>query len=435
MATADTLIRDLIADFQARSWKSEPMEKALHLASAMPESLMAFALAIMNELPKGGTFLDATLMFLPKQDWAELTHVAVTHLQADPKNKAAESVIEYASLQCPQAVHPFLSELFTIDAWFQSYTGVYAWRESGTKHLAFLADQLQNVPAQLSTDTPKYPAGGNDLRVRAFSALLETRDPQCLALACAAAPALGYSSEQLKWELWSVDREIENGVMRSLVPSRVRHLQFEEGYVERPGFLAQWAVPTWHTPTNGDMLHKFGGYAEKPCDVCGERLHHLITMKPVPENIGVTGMESLMLTTCFSCLGWEMTNLYYRHDSAGVPTALDVFAEKRVPQLTSPALKPTQVALVDTPSRWRWQEWGTSNSRENLNRLGGHPCWVQSAEYPDCPQCHRTMSFLLELDSELRLEDGTSLLWGSGGVAYLFWCDACRVSAFTSQWT
>ena len=93
------------------------------------------------------------------------------------------------------------------------------------------------------------------------------------------------------------------------------------------------------------------------------------------------------------------------------------------------------VGLAETPRRWFWQDWGCSNSRENLNRIGGEPCWVQDAEYPRCPTCDSVMTFLFELDSDLPMANGGEWLWGSGGITYGFWCDPCGVSGFLWQCT
>jgi hypothetical protein len=88
--------------------------------------------------------------------------------------------------------------------------------------------------------------------------------------------------------------------------------------------------------------------------------------------------------------------------------------------------------LVETPRRWKWQDWGLSNSRENLHRLGGHPCWIQGAEIPRCPQCDELMPFLLQFDS---FNGKAEWLWGSGGILYVHWCDSCRMSAIFWQCT
>jgi hypothetical protein len=45
------------------------------------------------------------------------------------------------------------------------------------------------------------------------------------------------------------------------------------------------------------------------------------------------------------------------------------------------------------------------------------------------------MGYLLQLDSDLPTADGGEWLWGSGGIAYGFWCDPCGVSSFLWQCT
>lgn len=222
---------------------------------------------------------------------------------------------------------------------------------------------------------------------------------------------------------------------RQLTPELVYHIQFPHGYVERPGFLRDWPLPTWQAADPGTAACRFGGTLDAPCGVCGEPLHHLFTLpQPFAAELGVRSVPCVALTTCLSCLGWEAEPLFYAHDGSGEPSALAV-AARRAPDSVSPPFEEARVEVVPTPARWRWQDWGLSNGRENLHRLGGHPCWIQSAEYPMCRGCGRTMPFLLQLDSELRLADGDSHLWGSGGICYVFWCDSCRLSATTIQQT
>jgi hypothetical protein len=48
--------------------------------------------------------------------------------------------------------------------------------------------------------------------------------------------------------------------------------------------------------------------------------------------------------------------------------------------------------------------------------------------------CAKTMRLLLQLDSLGRQED-VEWLWGSCGILYVFWCDACSLSATFWQCT
>ena len=80
------------------------------------------------------------------------------------------------------------------------------------------------------------------------------------------------------------------------------------------------------------------------------------------------------------------------------------------------------------------QDWAGSNGRQNLNRVGGEPTWIQDATYPRCPGCATTMPFIMQLDS-LDFADGSGWLWGSGGVLYVHWCGPCSISATFWQCT
>jgi hypothetical protein len=136
---------------------------------------------------------------------------------------------------------------------------------------------------------------------------------------------------------------------------------------------------------------------------------------------------AVSLETCLACIG---PALFYRHDADGLPQSLDAPGEEQ-PALT--ALEETNAHLAVTPPRWQWQDMAVSNHRENLHRLGGHPAWIQDAEFPRCPGCNKLMHFLLQLDSELPGAEGGVAMWGTGGLCYGFRCEPCRTTAFLTQ--
>ena len=98
------------------------------------------------------------------------------------------------------------------------------------------------------------------------------------------------------------------------------------------------------------------------------------------------------------------------------------------------------MALADLGPRWQRQDWGGFNGRENLHRIGGHPTWVQKAEYVPCPLCNTVSTFLMQLDEglltidELR-GDTWDWDWSGGGMGYILWCNSCKVSSFLEQYT
>lgn len=93
------------------------------------------------------------------------------------------------------------------------------------------------------------------------------------------------------------------------------------------------------------------------------------------------------------------------------------------------------VRLRVVPKRWHKQDWALSNGRQNLSRIGGEPSWIQGAQVPTCPICGEKMEFLMQLDSGLPSGEDGELLFGSGGILYVFWCEKSRVSAFFMQCT
>ena len=186
--------------------------------------------------------------------------------------------------------------------------------------------------------------------------------------------------------------------------------------------------PTWHLPATGPEC-RIGGKGFGTCAACGQPLIHLITLEHVPSDLGVS-LPSLRLETCPTCS--EPT--FYEHDERGLPTAL-VSSELLDSQWTQEPIVERRASLARTPERWARQSSTLSNSRQNLFKIGGLPSWVQGADIPTGPQSGRAMNFLLQFDSGLATADGGELLWGSGGILYVFWDDVARVSCHFHQCT
>jgi hypothetical protein len=68
-------------------------------------------------------------------------------------------------------------------------------------------------------------------------------------------------------------------------------------------------------------------------------------------------------------------------------------------------------------------EWAMEPS---LSQVGGHPGWVQDADYPSCPACSVTMKAIGQLDGEMIQENGE-------GVYYMFGCEPCQMTAVSYQ--
>ncbi|MFD2330879.1 hypothetical protein ACFSR7_16635 [Cohnella sp. GCM10020058] len=59
------------------------------------------------------------------------------------------------------------------------------------------------------------------------------------------------------------------------------------------------------------------------------------------------------------------------------------------------------------------------------SQIGGHPAWIQDAEYPACPCCQETMAFIGQIDMEQEAD--------SEGIYYAFLCGACLIAAVNYQ--
>lgn len=189
--------------------------------------------------------------------------------------------------------------------------------------------------------------------------------------------------------------------------SRVYHLIFEPGYFTNASESSQlWLDhhPTWTLPVERALLAPIGGTHSNTCCRCGNPLHHIITLDPIPEGLGITNLPKLTLAVCLSCVGWELwceEGMFYQHDSQGNPQHIpEVDYDSWIaPKFPATPLKSAHVHLAETPQRWYFQGW---NSLQNINHIGGCPCWVQDEQYPGCPECGQEMAFLIQLDSNLR---------------------------------
>lgn len=427
-------IDTLISEFKRTKWASKPFERMVEIVVGNPDQVRGLVEKIVSELPQGGTFLDAALTFMPESEWPALVEYAMDHFDRDHENEAAESILASASLQSPKSMHELLDRLFQNPPNKSSYYASWPWRESQNTHSDFL-EQLV-----LHSDL-------SESKLEAWRRALESRYEPVLTQFLNLANEVDlnfhlrkqgiHGSVTLNNYLRLVGYEFIEDNLRRLVTEDVYHIIFPPGYMEedRP-WLKPIRHPTWVGSSDETISEvQFGGKGAETCGHCGGTLHNLLSFDSLPSTLGVQSLSKLSLQTCLSCLGWSAASLFYKHDSSGVPQAIGALDKHITPQFPAEPLLVCRASIVKMPRRWFWQDWGLSNSRENLNRVGGEPCWVQDAEYPVCPQCSSTMKFLFQLDSDLPASDGGEWLWGSGGICYGFWCDSCRVSGFSWQCT
>ena len=67
-------IEAIVRSLETKGIPAAPVMEATALATSHPESVSDLAIAVMKRFPKGGTFLDAALTYLPHEDWPALVH-------------------------------------------------------------------------------------------------------------------------------------------------------------------------------------------------------------------------------------------------------------------------------------------------------------------------------------------------------------------------
>ena len=211
------------------------------------------------------------------------------------------------------------------------------------------------------------------------------------------------------------------------------HVIFPCGYFGAPyaPHLAK-RHPTWRFE-GGEAGYKLGWVLDEADGDAQNPLFHLITLDPLPRDLPVRSLPRLILAAHVREVN-EGEIVFYEHDAQGMPRRIG--ERTQVEYVQDEPIKECEVTLVPTPARWAAQDWRMSNSRQNLARIGGEPSWIQGALVPTCPICGEKMEFLMQLDSELSsCEQGGEVMFGSGGILYVFWCERTRVSGFFMQCT
>ena len=214
---------------------------------------------------------------------------------------------------------------------------------------------------------------------------------------------------------------------------RAYHIIFPRGYFGAPyaPHLAKHH-PTWRFE-GSEARYKLGGVLDEADGDAQNPLFHLITLDPPPRDLPVRSLPRLTLAAHVREVN-EGEIVFYEHDAQGMPRRIG--ERTQVEYVQDEPIKECEVVLAPTPARWAIQDWGMSNSRQNLARIGGEPSWIQGALLPTCPICGEKMEFLMQLDSELpSCEQGGEVYFGSGGILYVFWCERTRVSGFFMQCT
>jgi len=406
----------LILDFKKDGWNIPNLYERLFELTDNSQDIYSFCKYFLNNFEKGSTIFNDSLSYIEKEQFAELIVLALDILKRQQKNENAEEVIKYASLQFPELLHEHLELIFNESA----FCSDYPWRNLSPEKSAFYKSKLQNSETS-KTDKQKL-----------FSCLLETRDMETVKFAFQFALNTNLFDREdiLIYYLEAVGFTIRNGEIESYCPNPTYHFCFPKKYFsdDTPIHLSKEQHPTWKLKS-AEHKYKFGGLIEANEN---NPFTHIITFDPISSNIKISGLKRLTLGMHINEMN-EFGPIFYRHDSFGNPQKIG--ETKKIKIYTDLPIKETKISFSETPKRWTLQSWGSSNSRENLFRLGGEPTWIQDAEVLTCPICNEKMDFLMQLDTNLPNVENGEVYFGSGGICYAFWCDKSKVSGYLMQCT
>jgi hypothetical protein len=427
-------VQTILDDYERLRWTgNDPMSQMLALRRDNPAALADLVIASFDRALPHATFLDAALDLMDDTALAKVAAEAWQDVRNGAWNERLASVLSGVVMQTPQVFSGHWDAFLDVAATKRSprvYYDENAWRMLDPATVEAWRGWLADAPS------------GSDAAHARAVALLHSRHPA--AVRDAAAWLFPDDPEKRDNGFMSAGYAQEHDTLRALHGDAPLHIDFGPT-LGAPMLRAQpkWNReilahhPTWHARDSHRSGARFGGESSHRCGLCHEPLHRLLTL-PQPAAAGIDSTTPVSFDTCLSCGGWESDGpMFHRHDDAGNACAHPSQQRETAIQPDYPAAPfvEADVELFVAPARWTRQEWGMSNSRQNLSRVGGAPSWVQSAWYPDCPDCGHTMAFVMQLDSGLPQTDGGEWLWGSGGANYTFWCAACRTSAHLWQCT
>ena len=431
---AVALVSDVIGAFRSGPpGFAEAYPLLFSLAEERPGEVPVLASQVMEELPAGSALIRAVLPWLDEDDLAALTDQAVAALGRPGRPRdAAAAVVDGVSLQLPSALTGHLPQLWELDegAYFYSHLGSEAWWSG-----ADLAE-IRRLAGILAD-------GSEDERFAAWECLLQTRTAEGWAAAWEhrdAAAALSPAVGEIFWQSVGVDPSPPGAdaslspPLRPLVTAPAYHLRFPPGALapRHQPWRARWH-PTWGlsgSPTLEQVRVVTGGLSEGECPDGHGPLRRLLLLDPPPPGCAAHGQARLDIGYCFGCDdGFDPA--YYSHDADGRPRRIgqDMTGRQWSPNpFDTDDIRPTiTVPVIHPLPRWQRQNVDLDHGRENLNRIGGEPTWIQEPSYPACPSCQAVMPFLAQLDWG-HLIDGE-------GITYVFWCRPCAVSAIAFQCT
>lgn len=413
---------NLINDYKLKGWQTDRLYERLFDLTLNSDDTYSFAAEYLNLFEKNATIFNDILSYIDKEQFTELINISLAILKTK-ENENAESVIEYVSLQFPDLLHNQLQLIFELNPNGKTFYANYPWRNLKKDKIEFYKTNFIDTNTSIEN------------RIKLFKCLLETRDFETVKF------VFNYALNEVIFDNNNLEEYLiahlelvgftkRNGNIEKYCPNTPRHFSFKKNYFsgDRPIHTNKEQHPTWNLKTN-ETKYKFGGVIQNDEK---NPFIHLITFDEIPNGIKISELSILTLGMHIRELN-EFGEIFYQHDKIGNPTKIGDLKDIEI--YSDLPIKETEISFADTPKRWEFQSWGSSNSRENLFRLGGEPTWIQSAQVLTCPICKEKMDFLMQLDTDLPDSENGEVYFGSGGICYVFWCDKTKVSGYVMQCT
>ncbi|HEX8915112.1 MAG TPA: hypothetical protein VF796_22365, partial [Humisphaera sp.] len=149
------------------------------------------------------------------------------------------------------------------------------------------------------------------------------------------------------------------------------------------------------------------------CGRCGHPLHNLLDVDLSDRRFAFLKVRAtrLPVPACLSCFDWTYATFDRAGRAAWSPRTPEpeFEAEEYVPLAAGNLVLGPQARTPLEPTL------GSPSSA-----VGGHPFWINDAEFPPCPGCRRPMPLVGHVDLGAV---------GADGIGYAYACGACRTTA------
>lgn len=209
---------NLIDDFKQQGWKTPNLYERLFELLDDHQAASTFCLLFMTNFEKGATIFNDSLSYIEKADFSKLIVLSLDRLKQQ-HNENADAVIEYASLQFPELLHPYLDLIFELKPNESAFYAEYPWRNLAADDIKPFIEKIKSHSTALLDQQKLYRC------------LMETRNLDTLNFAYQFAVKNNIFAREdiedyLIDDLESVGFTFRHGKIESYCPNRTFHFKF-----------------------------------------------------------------------------------------------------------------------------------------------------------------------------------------------------------------